>query len=318
VLLHLSVNRPLRLTGRLSEQGVEPLADAPGQRVEGRTAGPVVVPEPGTASLSSGVLTVRQPALGQALSAGTSLAVPVRFRPAHTGPVVASLTIPTSAGSRTVSISGYGTAPGLLVAQGPLDYGTIDTGAGGRWLSVTFSNSWTRPERLIGVRLPGGPFRALGLPRAGTVLAPRQSLTFSVLFDPRHAGSYRTAVRLLSDHGGVRIPIDGYARTGVARLSASTTTLDLGAVPVGHTRSAIVRVGNSGTVPLTITRAIAPEAPFSVAAPVPEGISLERKTYLDVKIDFTPTARGLFNGRYLFNGSDGRGPLLIRLSGRGV
>lgn len=318
VVLRMSVNRPLRLTGRLSEVGVEPLAGAPVQHVLGRTAGPATIPAPGTTSLSQGVLTVQQPALGRALSAGATVAVRVRFRPAHAGPVVADLTVPTSAGERTVSISGYGTAPGLLVAQGPLDYGTIDTGAGGRWLSLTFSNSWTRPERLMGIDVPGGPFKALGLPRPGTLLAPRQSLTFSVLFDPRRAGSYRSAITLRSDHGATRVAVDADARTGYARLSASTTSVNMGSVAVGHTGSVTVRVGDSGTVPLTITRAIAPESPFLAPVPVPEGISLESRTYLDVKIDFTPTARGAFSGRYLFNGTDGRGPLIVRLTGRGV
>ena len=98
--------------------------------------------------------------------------------------MVATLSIPTSAGVQTVSISGYGTAPGLLLSAVPLNYGTVNTGAGGKALTVSLTNSWDQPETVTGVTLPHGPFRVTGLPSVGTVLEPQQSVTASVDFDP--------------------------------------------------------------------------------------------------------------------------------------
>ena len=64
----------------------------------------------------------------------------ITFAPTGPGPVVATVSIPTSAGVRTVSVSGYGTQPGLLVSAQPLAFGTVATGAGGKSLTVTVSN----------------------------------------------------------------------------------------------------------------------------------------------------------------------------------
>ncbi len=307
------------VTGPITATGVE---DANGPQattgVTSRTAGPSKIPPSGTTSLAPGVLTITQPAPGAALAAGATLPLKVTFHPLRRGPVVASLDIPTSAGTRSVAVSGYGSAPGLLVSARPLDFGTIATRAGGKRISFTIANSWSHPERITSASLPRGAFAVSGLPAPGTTLAPRQSVTASVLFDPARAGRYAGAIALATDEGSARLALAGRALTGSPRLVALPLRIDLGSVRVGSRRTALLRVANHGTVPLEITRAIAPLGPFSVPFAVPEGISLDPAAELRVPIVFAPTTRGTFTGHYLLRGSDRRGPTIVTITGRGV
>jgi len=284
----------------------------------GATAGPTVIPPSGTAPIGGTAFRIRQPRLGTNLPAGSTIPVQVTFAPSRPGPVIATLSIPTSAGIRTVSLSGYGTAPGLLVSAQPLAFGTVLTGSGGKTLTMTISNSWDHSETITGYRGPSAPYVVSGLPAVGTVLAPQQSVTFSVLFDPPVAGSYPSRMLISTDHGSLRLPVSGTANTGTARLAVSSTVVDVGSVRVGHAVTVTFDVGNSGTVALMITRAIAPIGAFSTKVPMPEGTQIDPGTYLHQPVTFRPTAIGAFSGRYIFNSDDGLGPVTVTLTGTGT
>lgn len=284
----------------------------------GATAGPTVIPPSGTAPIGGTAFSIRQPRLGTNLPAGSTIPVRVTFTPTRPGPVIATLSIPTSAGTRTVSLSGYGTAPGLLVSAQPLAFGTVLTGSGGKTFTMTISNSWDQPETLTGYRGPGAPYVVSGLPAVGTVLAPQQSITFSVLFDPPVAGAYPSRMTISTDHGSIRLPVSGTAVTGTAHLAVSSTVVDVGSVRVGHAVTVTFNVGNSGTVGLIVTRAIAPIGAFSTSLPMPEGTQIDPGTYLHQPVTFRPTAIGPVSGRYIFNSDDGLGPVTVTLTGTGT
>jgi hypothetical protein len=325
--LPVSATRNVTVTGPVTVEGVEA---TPSPQVAATkagtarnaggsalTAGPSKIPPSGTGSLGRGVITVAQPPLGAALAAGATLPVKISFRPAHAGPVVASIDIPTSAGTRSVAFTGYGSAPGLLLSSGSLDYGAVQTAAGGKRLSITFANSWRGAERITALTLPSGPFQIVGLPAAGTVLAPRQAVTVSVLFDPARAGSYASRLKIATDRGSISVPVLGSAATGHSLLTVSARRLNFGTIPVGHYRSEILTVSNHGTVPLTITRAIAPLEPFDAPIALPEGITLDPGSSVHVRIVFSPTAAGPAHGSYIVHGSDGRAATVVALAGSG-
>ncbi len=217
-----------------------------------------------------------------------------------------------------MTLSGYGTKPGLLLSAQPLSFGKVRTDAGGKAQSLTFSNSWDRPETLTGLRLPGAPYRVSGLPRVGTILAPRQAITLSVLFDPSRAGDYRSSLRIATNHGSVVLPATGDAVKGAPRLAVSATHIDVGSVPVGQSKNVTFYVRDTGTVPLTISRAIAPIGEFTAAVPLPEGIVIQSGLFAAVTVRFHPTARGPATGTYLLNGDDDRGYVRVRFSGVGT
>jgi outer membrane protein assembly factor BamB len=314
----LSFTGPLTVSGERAVSALESSATAHTVNPKLKTAGPSKIPAPGTTAISAGVISVQQPHLGTAIAAGTTVHLHVRFRPDHPGPVVGIVSIRTSAGIRTVTLSGYGTKPGLLLSAQPLTFGKVRTDAGGKAVSLTFSNSWDRPETITGFRLPGGPFQVSGLPSVGTVLAPLRAITLSVRFDPSRAGSYRASVGIETNHGSAALPATGDALEGTPRLAVSATHIDVGAVPVGQSKSVTFYVRDTGTVPLTITRAIAPIGEFTAAVPLPEGITIESGLFAAVTVTFRPTVRGPATGTYILNGNDDRGYVRVHFTGTGT
>jgi hypothetical protein len=309
---------PVTTSGERSVSALEAGAGARKVNPKLKTAGPTTIPSSGTTALASGVISVQQPRLGSAIAAGTTVHLRVRFKPDHAGPVVGIVSIHTSAGTRTVTLSGYGTKRGLELSAQPLAFGKVRTDAGGKALGLTFSNSWDHPETLTGLRLPGAPYHVSGLPRVGTVLAPRQAITLSVLFDPARAGYYHSSLAIETNHGSVVLPASGTALTGAPRLAVSATRIDVGSVRVGQSKNATFYVRDAGTVPLTITRAIAPIGEFTAAVPLPEGITIESGLFAAVTVTFRPTLRGPASGTYILNGNDNRGYVRVTFTGTGT
>jgi outer membrane protein assembly factor BamB len=322
--LSLSVTRnltfaaPVTVSGERAVSALEPEAAAHPVNPKLKTAGPSSIPVPGMTPISNGVISVQQPRLDTAIAAGTTVHLSVRFRPDHPGPVVGNVSIRTSAGTRTVTVTGYGTKPGLLLSSQPLTFGKVSTHAGGKTLSLTFSNSWDRPESLTGFRLPSAPYQVSGLPKLGTVLAPRQAITVSVHLDPSRAGDYRSQLGIATDHGSVELPVTATAVEGSPLLAVSATHIDAGSVRVGHSKSVTFYVRDAGTAPLTITRAIAPLGPFSAAVPLPEGITLESGLFAAVTVTFRPDRRGPASGTYVLAGDDNRGYVRVHFTGNGT
>lgn len=321
VTVPATITQNLTVTGPVTTDGVEQTggpATPPATVPAASTAGPTTIPPAGSGPVAPGVVKATGPPTGTRLRAGATVSIRVTFRPNAAGPVDAELSIPTSAGVRTVSLSGYGTAPGLSVSTPPLDFGTLRTGAGGKTDAVTFTNTDTVPERVTAETRPGAPYRVKGLPPVGFVLAPERSVTATVTFDPTAAGSFPSALSLTTDHGGTTLPVSGSAATGTAHLVVTPSTVDAGSVPVGRSVTVSFDVANQGTVALRITRAIAPLGAFTSPDPMPEGIAIDPGGVLHESVTFRPTAPGPASGRYVFNTDDGQGEVVVDLVGTGV
>jgi hypothetical protein len=316
----VTATRALAITGVSSATGVEDVHAVPGRpaRASAGYQGSTVVP--GTTALDpqNQSFSVGRPRHRRALAAGQSITIPVTFTPHTAGSVVADITVMSTAGTRTLALTGYGTAPGLLLSAAPVAFGQIDTGAGGKTLPFTVTNSWDHPETITAVSSPTAPFTVTGLPKVGTVLQPQQALTASVTYDPTTAGTDSQSVTITSDEGSVSEPLTGSAVTGTAVLALSPTVLTFGSVPVGTSRTLTFRVDNTGNIPLTISRAAAPSGVFSSARPLPEGITLDPATGVTQAVTFTPTGPGSFSARYTFGAENGPGTITVTMSGVGT
>jgi hypothetical protein len=317
----VTANRATTITGVSAASGVLDIHGVSGRKVPNQGAGyQGSTGAPGTTPLSNAnqEFSVRGPTRRRALSAGQSVTIPVTFTPRSPGTVVANITVNTTAGSRTLALSGYGTARGLLLSAPPVSFGEIDTGAGGKTLTFTIANSWDHPETITGVRSASAPFSVKGLPPVGTVLKPQQMVTASVTYDPTTAGTDDQFITVTSDQGSVSEPLTGAAVTGSSVMAFSPAQLNFGSVPVGKSVTLTFRVENNGNIPLTISRAAAPSGAFSSRRPLPEGITLDPDFFVTQSVTFKPTTAGAFSGQYKFDAENPQGTLTVPFTGVGT
>ncbi len=259
VTIPVSVRRELTLTGPFSTSGVEQ-APPPAHvaKAGGHTAGPGVIKPSGTGPLSSGVIAIEQPPLGRAVPAGSTIPVRVRFTPRHAGAVVASLQIVTSAGTREVAISGYGSAPGLLLSAPKLalrddpDRSRRQAGElhvlellGPARAAARGARARWRVQRERAAAARHRARAARGLHRLAAVRSAR-------------AGSDGGRIVIVTDHGTATIAVSGRALTGRALLAVSSRRIDFGQVKVGRTQRRHAEGRKPGHDPARRSRARSP------------------------------------------------------------
>ena len=97
--------------------------------------------------------------------------------------------------------------------------------------------------------------------------------------------------------------------------------LDFGDVPVGTSATRAFQITNTGNVPMTITKAKAPQGVFSTTTPIAEGLKIPAGESAYQSVTFTPTAvgqAGTAETYYLITADDGQGALKVMLTGNGT
>jgi hypothetical protein len=299
-------------------------ADFGSVAVGGSTTNTVILTATRTVTISAvdttGPFAANPAALPVTLTQGQTLGVPVSYKPTTWGSATGDLTFTTGEGTTAFGLHGTGTQPGLGATPATLDYGQVRTGASEE-LSVNILNIGTTTETITGVTPPSatGPFAATNLPAAGTTLAPGASLVISVAYTPTTgADNGKTDADQLvvtSDAGSVTVPLTGVALTGEPVLTLTPSTLDFGIVPVGQSVTRSFTVTNTGTVPLTITKAKAPSGIYSTADPLSEGQSLQPGDSIQQSVTYTPASAYPATAAYLITGNDGQGEQTVSLTG---
>ncbi|MER6098512.1 choice-of-anchor D domain-containing protein [Streptomyces sp. NPDC001728] len=256
-------------------------------------------------------------ALPRTLRAGESYTVRVAFSPTVPGPDTSALTFTTDLGDSALGLTGYGTKPGLVASPGTLDFGTVATTTR-KALGVTFTNTGTADETVSGVSLPGAPFSASDPPPAGTVVPPRQSVMVQVAYAPTSSGQNTGTLAVTGPNGTASVALTGEAVTGRAQLTVTPTSTDFGAVKVGESVTRTFDISNTGNIPLTITKAKPPAAPFHVTNPISEGQVLGPEDVVHQAVTFSPTSIGAVTAAYELTSNDGRGPQNESLKGSGA
>lgn len=255
--------------------------------------------------------------LPRTLRAGETHTAQVSFSPTAPGPDTSSLTFATDLGDSSLGLTGYGTRPGLVASPAALDFGTVPT-TSRKTLGVTFTNTGTADETISSVSLPGSPFTASDPPAAGTVVPPRQSVTVQVAYAPTAAGQNTGTLAVTGTNGTVSVALSGTAVTGRAQLTLTPTSTDFGQVRVGESVTKTFDISNTGNIPLTITKAKAPAAPFQVTNPISEGQVLGPEDVVHQAITFSPTSIGAVTAAYELTADDGTGSHSEALTGSGT
>ncbi|MFH8733531.1 MULTISPECIES: choice-of-anchor D domain-containing protein [unclassified Streptomyces] len=251
------------------------------------------------------------------LHSGDTYSVPVSFAPTAPGADTSVLTFTTNLGDIGFGLTGYGTQSRLTASPSQLAFGTVATGTT-KTLGVTFTNTGTSAETVSASSPPSSPFSAVGLPANGAVVQPQQSVTVQVKYAPTTAGDSTGSLSVTSTSGTTTVQLNGTAVTGQAHLTVTPASTDFGSVAVGKSVTKTFDISNTGNIPLTVTKAAPPTAPFQVTNPLSEGQVIGPEDVIHQAVTFSPTAVGAASGVYQLTSDDGRGPQNEALTGMGT
>jgi uncharacterized protein with LGFP repeats len=262
------------------------------------------------------------PSGGFTVAQGATVTVPVSFSTGTPGSVSGSLTLTTSTGEAIVlPLHAVATRTGVAATPTGLTFTDVPVGAAAeRAFSVT--NTGTAPVRVTAAAITGAGLTATGLPAVGAALDPQQSVTVNVHFEPGAVGSSTGNVTVGTDAGGsyasVSVPVTATAITGAAKMIVPDV-VDAGTVAVGTSRTTTFTITNDGNIPMTITKAKAPNGAFTSATPLSEGLVVPPDSSIQQSVTFTPTSVGPAPDEvYIVTSDDGSGVHSVVLRGTGA
>jgi Abnormal spindle-like microcephaly-assoc'd, ASPM-SPD-2-Hydin/PQQ-like domain len=266
------------------------------------------------------------------LHQGDELHAQVTFSPSAAGGATGTLSFPTSAGSSapvSIPLVGDGTGAGLSASPTGLQFVLTSSGQAVGAVPVGISvpltadivNSSSAPERVTSVSATGSPFSYHGLPKAGAVIQPGQSLVVEVSFAPNRVGPTSGMITVRGDRGAIaRVALSGTGLAGVSKFTASPAIVHFGNVRVGQTATRMIHVVNSGNQPSLMRRTARPSGPFGAPITVANGLPVNAGYDLVLPVTFHPTAKGLFSGVYKLRWTDrfGAHTLDVPITGTGT
>jgi len=284
------------------------------------------------ATLSGAGFSMSNLTLPLTLHTGDTTSITITFAPTGAGNFSGSVTFSTTAAqSRTRSkirpnaqgdqvvlpLSGVGVTPGTLSANpASLAFGNVQVGNNSR-LSDTLTNTGGSSVTISQANVTGAGFSISGLSLPVT-LTPNQSVTFTAKFAPTVAGSASGTLAIVSDasNSPLNIPLSG---TGLAAgsLTSTPSSVNFGNVIVGNSQTVPLTITNTGGVNVTISSASVSGSGFSYSGPnLPVTLTAGQSTTFNAI--FTPTAAGASSGALTIN-SNAQNPMLtVPLTGTGV
>ncbi|HEV2636377.1 MAG TPA: choice-of-anchor D domain-containing protein [Actinocrinis sp.] len=268
-----------------------------------------------TAVSTSAPFAVTAPTLPHALAAGASVSVPVAFSPAATGATSGIVTIATDTGGTiNFTATGTGVQDGLSADPGDVTFDQEPVGLA-TTTNVQITNTGTGTEKVSAVSAPGAPYTVSGLPAVGTAIPAGGSFIASVVYDPAAPGTNDGTITVTSTSGTLAIPVSGTAVSGEGDLVIAPAAVSFGTVPIGSSSTLTFTVTNTGNIPVTITKAKAPDDDFTSSAPLAEGLVIGPGQTQTQSVTFTPTSPGYQSANYEITGSAGQGAMYEPLTG---
>jgi hypothetical protein len=238
---------------------------------------------------------------GQPLAAGASCSVTIELAPLVVGPHTAALTITAMAGgSLSIPMDGQGIASARLVPNPTSSaFGNVSLGTTSGSRTVTVSNVGGATSAAVAVELSGSGashFDVTADMCTGVMLAANESCTFAVRFAPNTAGAKTAVVSIMASGAvGSQVALSG---TGVtpADLDITPAMYDFGPIGLGSssvTHDFTVRnVGGSpsGTIATSLTGVAAGQ--YDITSDGCNGMTLAVGASCVVKVEFNPTSTG--------------------------
>ncbi|MFY9559980.1 MAG: choice-of-anchor D domain-containing protein, partial [Terriglobales bacterium] len=216
-----------------------------------------------------------------------------------------------------IALSGNGVTPGALSANpASLSFGSVQVGNNVS-LSETLTNTGGSNVTISQANVTGTGFTVTGL-ALPTTLTPSQTVTFTVKFAPAAAGNISGNLAIVSDAAGSPLNI-ALSGVGVApgSLTANPSSVNFGNVIIGNSQTVPVTVTNTGGVTVTISAAAATGTGFSFTGPnLPATLTPGQSTTFSAT--FSPSAAGSRSGTLTITSDANNPTLAIPLSGVGV
>lgn len=265
----------------------------------------------------TGDFAVAQNTCPATLASQHACALGITFTPTASGKRTGTLTLVTSAGTVTASLTGIGTAPATdALSPLSLSFGTQVLNTGSTAQTVTLLNSGDVALTLITAQVTAGDFAAVNT--CGNSLNGHSSCTISVLFQPKNVGA-ETGVLSVSDQ--YRTQTVALRGTGIAPAGVSlapTSGLSFVATAVGASSAAqTVTLTNNGGLPLAIT-SLASSGDFGMAPGGTCGTTLAAGSSCLFYVVFSPTVGGARTGTFTVTSSAANSPHTLAMSGAGV
>lgn len=222
----------------------------------------------------------------------------------------------------------------LTDGQGSLPFGKVVVKKSSAPKQITILNSGTAPLTGLALSVAGthaADFKATGL--TASTLAPGQSATFNIAFQPSARGARTAVVRVASndaDENPFDITVSG---TGVlplpeiaieqpvrSNLVDGKANRKFGAVPIRSSKTMVFTIRNVGNAPLkglNVTLRGANRSDFTVQQPSAKSLNPGKSTTF--RVVFKPGARGNRTAELLVRSNDANeNPFNIKLAGLGA
>ena len=264
------------------------------------------------------------------LSPGQSLNLTVVFSPQSAGTATGGISLTYNGAFRhhdrrtnntsvlTVSLSGTGTSPGLLVANpSSVSFGSLLVG-NSQTQAVSLTNSGSTSVTVSQATTRGSGFSVSGLTLPVTLPAG-WSTSFSVIFAPQAAGTANGNIAFASNASNSTLNL-GLSGSGMApsSLSPIPAGLNFGNVQTGNNQTLAGTVTNSGGSSVTVTQAAVTGSRFTL-----NGLNLPLtlapgQSSPNFNVVFAPQSAGAANGTLSLTSNASNPTLNIPLSGTGV
>ena len=269
------------------------------------------------ASVSSGAFSISGLTLPVTIDAGQSAAFNVVFAPKSAGAINGSVTLngvssltmkskkhsagaqDTAPASLALSVSGDGITPGqLTAAPASVSFGNVTTGST-QSQTVTLTNSGGTSASISQASVTGAGLSISGL-TLPLSLGAGQSASFQLTFSPTSAGTVSGGLTITSTANNANLSM-AVTGTGVApgALVLNPGNVSFGSVTVGSSQSQPVTITNSGGSSVTITKATAAGAGFSING-LPTPLTLTPGQSSSFTVAFAPQAAGSATGSVAF------------------
>lgn len=252
---------------------------------------------------------------GTQLAANTSCDANVRFVPAAPGPATGTLVAASSAGPASAALSGTGVRePGIEIPTDAIDFGTIVVGepAVSRTVRITSSGNAILG---IGSITVGAPFKLVN--NCGVSIAPGDSCTFTVTFDPAEIGDFSASVVVstnVPNASAIQIRVAAKVQARPEPLvRASPRSIAFGNQVGGTSSPRTITLINEGGVAANLSLALA--SPEFVVVNTSCGATLAPQRTCATQVAFRPQAYGPRNAQYVVTSNSPDSPIRVDLSG---